>query len=164
MPMNTTFETPRPKRSCAIPSAMSTCPAISPASRFCRKPIVPVAQNEHAIAQPTCEDTQTVRRRASPSSSKSGMSTVSTCRPEASVRSSLMVPSLACRSVAMSGQGERGRLHEPLAEGLRQVRHRLEGVRAARPHPAKQLPPAKLRLAHLDGECFEGLGRIGRAG
>ena len=73
-----------------------TCSAICPAVRFSRKPISPVAQNEHPIAQPTCDDTHTVSRFALSSSSKSGISTASMWRPEGSLKRLLMVRSVAC--------------------------------------------------------------------
>ena len=37
-----------------------TCPAISPGVRLRTSPILPVRQKPHAIAQPTCVDTQKV--------------------------------------------------------------------------------------------------------
>ena len=40
----------------------SSCSTISPAERSPTMPIVPVAQKEHPIAQPTCDETHTVVR------------------------------------------------------------------------------------------------------
>ena len=59
MPMNTTFET---LSGTAARRATNNCSTISPTERFRPNPICPVAQNEHAIAQPAWVETHTVAR------------------------------------------------------------------------------------------------------
>ena len=56
MPMNTTFDT----RFAYASSNASTWLTISAALKFCLKPSFPVAQNEHFIAHPLCDDTHAV--------------------------------------------------------------------------------------------------------
>ena len=65
MPMKTTL----PSRCGVVAGSLrvsrrahTACAAISPAVRLLRRPIWPVAQNVHPIAQPACDDTQTVTR------------------------------------------------------------------------------------------------------
>ena len=60
---------------------------------------LPVAQKEQAIGQPTCDDTQTVRRLKRPLSLKTGIPTVSTRRPSSKRKTYFRVPSAEiCRS------------------------------------------------------------------
>mmetsp|Transcript_21592 Transcript_21592/g.65983 ORF Transcript_21592/g.65983 Transcript_21592/m.65983 type:complete len:350 (+) Transcript_21592:287-1336(+) len=66
-------------------AACQSCSRISAPPRSARRPIVPVSQNLHPLAQPTCDDTHTVT-----APSPCPMSTVSTVSP---LRSS--TPSLA---------------------------------------------------------------------
>ena len=65
IPMNTTFPSRCGVvggRRAASRRAHTTCAAISPAVRLFCRPICPVAQNVQPIAQPDCEETQTVTR------------------------------------------------------------------------------------------------------
>ena len=73
--------------------AMRTCSTISPRLRSPRSPIVPVAQNEQAIAQPTCDDTQQVTRVDRSVAWR--MTTASTSAPSrSSTTTFVVVPSL----------------------------------------------------------------------
>ena len=61
IPMNTTFETRRPRPRAAA-DARTTCSTISPVVRCRVKPAWPVAQNPQPIAQPAWVETHTVAR------------------------------------------------------------------------------------------------------
>ena len=76
-------------------ASRSSCSRISPVVRLRTTPSMPLAQNTHPIAQPTCELMQTVRR--SPSRS---MTHSIRCRSWSSSKS-FSVPSSACEWVAM---------------------------------------------------------------
>jgi hypothetical protein len=65
-----------------------TWPTISPAVRFRTRPIFPVRQNAHAIAQPTCVEMQNVMAGVS------GMNTDSIVRASARRRRNFSVPSV----------------------------------------------------------------------
>ena len=65
--------------------AVSTCSMISNGFKLRFNPIVPVRQNPQSRVQPTCVDTQRVKR------SSSGISTVSTVSPSLSVSTSFLV-------------------------------------------------------------------------
>mmetsp|Transcript_36860 Transcript_36860/g.97475 ORF Transcript_36860/g.97475 Transcript_36860/m.97475 type:complete len:270 (+) Transcript_36860:585-1394(+) len=94
--------------------ASHACTRISSADKFRTSPMRPVAQNAHAMRQPTCEDMHSVvcarafcARR--PPSGSGGMSTASTCAPSASiVIRSLRVPSFATASWVSSATPRSG--------------------------------------------------------
>ena len=78
-------------------------PRISPMVMLRSKPMVPVLQKVQAMAQPTCEDRHWVQRRT-PSRESLGMSTVSTSAPSWRRSRNLVVSSLLCSTVTISGQ------------------------------------------------------------
>eukprot|EP00967_Tisochrysis_lutea_P028644 scaffold33410_cov26-Tisochrysis_lutea.AAC.2 len=91
MPMNTTFDK-RSSFSRSSDAKRAACSKISASLRCLRKPICPVAQNVHPIAQPTCDEMHAVRRRVS-----YGMSTDSISESSVQRHSRLRVPSwLTC--------------------------------------------------------------------
>ena len=87
-----------------------TCPAISPAVRLRTRPILPVRQKPHDIAQPTWVETQKVIDGVS------GMKTDSICRPSASSRTNLRVPSLDRWSLRTAGVDTTNSSREPGAQ------------------------------------------------
>ena len=96
MPMKTTLLRRCGVAAGSLPASRrphTTCDAISPTVRLLRRPIWPVAQKVHPIAQPACDDTQTVTRSRYPIRTAS-----ITCVPP-SLRSALRVaPRSAVRS------------------------------------------------------------------
>ena len=87
---------------------------------------MPVRQKSHAMAQPTCVDTQKVMAGVS------GMKTDSMRRPSARASRSLRVPSTEVSSLTICGVETANSDAEPGAQRHRQVGHAVEvGDRAA---------------------------------
>src|SRR5688572_7096969 len=93
IPMTTMFVTASPSGSASC--TCSTCSTISPGVRLRMSPSSPDAQKTQATGQPTCVETQTVRR------SSSGISTVSIDLPSESLSTHARVPPGSARSAAM---------------------------------------------------------------
>ncbi len=88
------------KRAWSMPSSRvstRTCPTISPAVKLRMMPILPVRQNPHRIAQPTCVDRQNVFAGVS------GMKTDSIRWPSSSRSRNFAVPSLDFSQRTRSG-------------------------------------------------------------
>ena len=97
MPMKTTFEIGRPSGASA--RIRHTWSTISAARRLRRKPMKPVAQKLHAIAQPTWVETHNVVR------SSSGITTASIRAPSPATSTAFAVPSTE-RSTRSSSSAE----------------------------------------------------------
>ena len=105
MPMKTRLS----MRSPANSSAAVICPRISDTVRLRVKPSSPLAQNLHPKAQPTCEETQSVRRSLCdpPVPCAAGMMTDSTKCPSARRERNLRVVPTALWLTSTTVRGRR---------------------------------------------------------
>ena len=126
-----------------------TWPTISPADRFRTRPILPVRQNAHAIAHPTCVDMQKVMAGVS------GMNTDSIWRPSASRSRNFSVPSLDCSCATIDGLVMSKDFASADRKSRRQVGHRRRDRRRHADGASDRLAPRGSEAARVRRARFE---------
>ncbi len=126
-----------------------TCPTISPAVRLRTRPILPVKQNAHAMAHPTCVEIQKVIAGVS------GMNTDSIWRPSLRRRRNFSVPSVDRSRATNHRRGECELRGEGRAQPSRQIGHRVEVGHPTAVDPTEDLSCAELFVSPVGESRLE---------